>query len=268
MYWIYLYSYDSNFITKKLEKDKLHLFTLSFYTPFKNRALYTYLSHKQLDLNSDDDLTLIINKFKIPTGRILSVSELNIGLNTNVICFELKNKTLKKFVQSKFTFFYTIHNKPSYYIDKLEYLDEDEQILIPNNRYLLSKIKIHLEKVGCVTTRVPLLKIFSFLFDELFDVKLNDPEFILEKQESNRDNRELMCMFAEMAMKRKLENNKKIIDYESDKDLKEDDLKEANDESGTDSSDTESCCSNDSQMSFYSYQKKYGLPTNVNIKEI
>jgi hypothetical protein len=282
VYWIYLYSYDQNFMKKKLEKDKIHLFTLSFYTPYRNRALYTYLSHKQLDLNSDDDLTIVINKFKIPTGRILSVSELNVGKNTNVICFELKNRTLKKFIQNKLTFFYTVHNKPTYYIDKVEYLDDDEQIMIPNNRYLLSKIKIHLENVGCVKTRVPLVKIFSFLFDELFETKLGDPSSFIEKKDYSNE-QQLVCMFAEMAKKRKLENQ--VLSESSVGSIKEkkstasekastssktssSDSENCSSDSESCPSDSESCCSDDSQMSFYSYQKKYGLPTNVNIKDI
>jgi hypothetical protein len=229
-------------------------------------------------LNSDDDLTLVINKFKIPTGRILSVSELNVGKNTNVICFEFKNRTLKKFIQNKLTFFYTVHNKPTYYIDKVEYLDDDEQIMIPNNRYLLSKIKIHLENVGCVKTRVPLVKIFSFLFDELFETKLGDPGSFIEKKAeySNLKNQELICMFAEMAKKRKLDNE--ILSESSVGSIKEKNStasekastssKTSSSDSESCPSDSESCCSDDSQMSFYSYQKKYGLPTNVNIKDI
>lgn len=257
-YWIFLYSYEQNFMDKKLDPTKIHLFNFYLHTPFKNRGLYLFNSHRQLDLSSDDDLELVIKTFGI--RGVKSVSEFTISKNTNIICLELKNKKYRKLYRTQYVFFYTIYNSPSYYLNHLEYLDEEQTILIPQNKYLLTKLRLHVPQLGCITTNVLLNRVFKFLFDDLFkeklkeykDIKIVSSDLTLTEEKDNID--DLKNMFRDMVLKRKLETDESVISRNEEEDENEEEEEEDSD------SDV---CSDDSGLSFYSYQKKYGLPVNV-----
>lgn len=170
-YWIFLYSYNSSSIPKVLDKSTIYIFPFSFYTLFKNRAICNFMSDRPLDLNNDSDLDMILKKYRISNVR--SLSEMKLNETTNIICLEIENKNYKRYIKNNYTFFYTYKNKPSYYISKTELLNNDDILYVPQNKDLLEKLKIHISNLGMVTTKVVLNRVFTFLFDELFETTLN-----------------------------------------------------------------------------------------------
>ncbi len=184
-----------------------------------------FSSERQLDLNSDEDLDTILNQFHL-TG-VQSVSECNINPNTSIVCLELQNRNFKRFVRHDHMFFFTRQNPPSYYIDRCEFLEgTQDNIMVPDNNQLKTKLKVHIPRLGIMTTKIVLNRIFAFLFNELF-------ETIIGKTGENGDGEGEEDI---RVVDRKLEQHS---DYEEE-------------------SDTSSTSSG---MSWYSYCKKHGLPT-------
>ena len=85
LYWIFLYSYDSKQLANELNDTSIYIFPFSYYTLYDNRALWVYYSDRPLDLTTDEDLDLILKKYRL--SNVKSMSELNISSNTNIICF-------------------------------------------------------------------------------------------------------------------------------------------------------------------------------------
>ena len=92
IYWLFLYSYSDN-VTKALPDDKILLFPLSVYTK-KHGALLAFMTEKKLDLDSDDDLDMIITKFRL--NYVRSVSEMIISKNTNLIAIQIDSSKILK----------------------------------------------------------------------------------------------------------------------------------------------------------------------------
>ncbi len=216
-YWIFLYTANASIIPNSLSPNKIYIFPFSYFTQKKNGALSIYYSDRPLDFSTDDDLDLILKYYKLPT--VQSISECNINKTTSILCLELQNKNHKQFFRHNYLFSYTSKNPPSYYIDKEEFLeDNDDNIMIPNNMHLKRKIILDLPKIGIVRTKIVLNRIFTFLFNDLFETIVNNSQI---------QNKE-----------------KRILRVEEE-----------------DTSSLDSDCSNDSDLSWYSYCVKYGVPT-------
>jgi hypothetical protein len=167
IYWIFIYAYTDKLDKAPLDNDKILLFPLSIYTPFQNMALPTLVleENESLDLSTDEDLDIILNKFNIK--GVNSVSEMVINKNTNLVSIEIHTKNrLKGYCCHNNIFFYTVYNTPEYYINnsKEEYIPH-----IPSNKHLLRKIKINIGSKCLVNTNVTLKTIFSFIFKDYFE---------------------------------------------------------------------------------------------------
>ena len=149
IYWIFIYSYLDKLDKTPLPKDKILLFPLNIYTPFKNMALPTLVvgRDESLDLSTDEDLDIILKKFNI-TG-VNSVSEMVINKNTNLVAIEI-SKPLKKYYCHNNIFFYTAYNRPENYIN----VNQDEKML--TNKHLLRKMKINIGSKCVVNTNFTL----------------------------------------------------------------------------------------------------------------
>ena len=169
IYWIFIYSYLDKLDKKPLPKDKILLFPLSIYTPFKNMALPTLIlgENESLDLSTDEDLDIVLKKFNIK--HVNSVSEMVINKNTNLIAIEISKK-LKNYYCHNNIFFYTAYNRPEHYIN----LVNDEKML--TNKHLLRKMKINIGSKCIVNTNVTLKTIFSFIFNVYFETVITDKE--------------------------------------------------------------------------------------------
>ncbi len=248
-YWIFIYTYNPNDIPSKLSKDSIYVFSFSYYSLYKNRGLFVYTSDRQLDLSQDDDLELVLKKFRL--NNIKSISELNINSNISIICFEVDYKKSKRFQRNDNLLFYTSKNEPSYYINRNEYIDEEYSIMVPNNYLSLNtKLKLHIPKVGLITTKVTLNRVFKFLFSSLFEEILNKK--IDSDSEKKQDYFEEYRKNSKDSIGKLLESIKKINDSEEEEEEEEED-----DEEGYDS--------DDSGLSWYSYCKKYGVPTKEKV---
>lgn len=216
IYWLFLYSYSDN-VAKMLPNDKILLFPLSLYT-IKNGLLPAFMTEKKLDLDSDEDLDMIITKFKL--NYVRSVSEMVISKNTNLIAIQIdSSKVLKGYNKQNQIYFYTLDKSPmdSIYNGHLK------------NTHLLYNISVSIGSRNRIITNVTLEIIFKFLFKEHFEAISN----------FNNTNNETISR--EM-YKRKI--------------VKED-IEESEDKDGYESDST-----TDSNLSLYSYNRKY------NIKEI
>jgi hypothetical protein len=203
IYWIFIYSYLDKLDKTPLAKDKILLFPLIIYTPFKNMALPTLIVGKNetLDLSSDEDLDIILNKFNIK--GVNSVSEMVINKNTNVVCIEI-NKKLKNYYCHNNIFFYTAFNRPEHYINNVN----DEKML--TNKRLLRKMKINIGSKCLVNTNVTLKTIFSFIFNDYFEAILKDNEPI----------KSFHRIFKDATEQSDIEDNEDLDGYEtSDSDL-------------------------------------------------
>lgn len=215
IYWLFLYSYSDD-MTKVLPDDKILLFPLSLYT-MKNGVLPALMTEKKLDLDSDDDLDMIISKFKL--NYVRSVSEMVISKNTNLIAIQIdSSKKLKGYTKQNQIYFYTLDKSPmeSIYDGRLR------------NNHLLNNIRISIGSRNIVNTNVTLERIFKFLFKDHFEAISNF-------------------------------NTTKALDdnpFEYKRKIVKEDLEEV-DSDGYDSDST-----TDSNLSLYSYNRKY------NIKEI
>lgn len=237
-YWIFLYTYG----TKDFKElgNEIEVFPFSYFTPLKNRALPSFASDRLLDLNTDDDLDIILRHFRLT--NVQSVSECNINEHTNIICLELENRNFKKFCRHDHMFFFTRKNPPNYYIDRNEFLEgTTENIIVPDNNQLKDKLKIHVPKLGCLTTKIVLNKVFTFLFNDLFETILNKNEN--ENENGNNEEKE-----------------------EEEKDMEYVHRKIENQYIEESEEDTSSIDSNDSGLSWHGYCSKHGLPTKI--KEI
>ena len=213
IYWIFLYSYSSDF-SKTLPSDKILLFPLSVYT-CKNGAIPTLVSERTLDLDSDNDLDYIINKMKL--NYVRSVSEMVVSKNTNMVAIQIDScKKLKGYKKDNQIYFYTLDNSP------LECIHEGQL----KNKHLLRKIRISIGSRNIINTNVTYEKIFTFLFKEHVETVHNF-------------------------------NNTKINHIVSRDMFRAVTKDKAELEDGYDSDST-----TDSQLSFFSYNKKH------NIKEI
>jgi hypothetical protein len=176
IYWIYIYSYKE---VVGLPEDKILLFTQSFYTPFKNRALPSIILEKPLDLSSDDDLDIVLAKYKL--NHVKSVSEMTVSANTNIIAIEVDDKKpVKPFIKHTTFYYFSAYRSPDYYTER-KLLDEHPEIYIPSNRKLFLKLKVNIGRF-VVTTNVIVKKLFTFLFKDYFDSLLESNITKLEKK--------------------------------------------------------------------------------------
>lgn len=160
IYWLFLYSYSED-VTKVLPNDKILLFPLSLYT-MKNGVLPAFMTEKKLDLDSDNDLDMIITRFKL--NYVRSVSEMVISKNTNLVAIQIDcSKKLKGYSRQNQIYFYTLDKSPmeSIYEGRLK------------NSHLLSKVRVSIGSRNIVNTNVTLERIFKFLFKSHFDAVNN-----------------------------------------------------------------------------------------------
>jgi hypothetical protein len=221
-YWIFPYSlskskFDPN---EPLDKDKIHIFPFSFYTKYKSRGLSTMILDKRLDLNIDEDLEYIINRFHLKD--VISVSEYSVDSQNIVVCLELENRYYKNLQKHIHILFHTYNTSPSSFISSTNILHDEliseDIVYIPNNTVLSSKIKLDIYDKYIITTNLILDKIFRFLTDSIFE----------EKSQST------LCI--------QYDNSDNTYVYD--------------DYSG---SEYDSDDSSDSRLSMYSYCKKYNL---------
>jgi len=191
IYWIYIYSYKE---VNELPKDKILLFTLSFYTPFKNRALPSMILDKALDLSSDEDLDIILAKYKL--NHVKSVSEMVVSNNTNIIAIEVDDKfdksnsafcnrqndkkPVKSFVKNTTFYYFSAYRSPEYYTER-KLMDTNPITYVPANTRLFLKLKVNIGRF-LVTTNVIVKKLFTFLFKDYFDGLLETNITKLEKE--------------------------------------------------------------------------------------
>ncbi len=160
IYWLFLYSY-SDTVTKAVPCEKILLFPLSLYT-VKNGALPAFMTEKKLDLDSDDDLDMIITKFKL--NYVRSLSEMIISKNTNLIAMQIDgSKKLKGYTKQNQLYFYTLDRSPmeSIYEGRLK------------NEHLLQSICVSIGSKNIINTNVTLKRIFEFLFKDHFEAICN-----------------------------------------------------------------------------------------------
>ena len=160
IYWLFLYSYSEN-VTKVLPDDKILLFPLSVYTK-RHGSLPAFMTEKKLDLDSDDDLDMIITKFRL--NYVRSVSEMVISKNTNIIAIQIdSSKTLKGYRKQNQLYFYTLDKSP------LDCIHEGTL----TNKHLLRCVSVSIGSRNIVNTNVTLKQIFEFLFKDHFETLYN-----------------------------------------------------------------------------------------------
>jgi hypothetical protein len=220
LYWIFIYSYKNELTKTSLPIDKILLFPLSLYTPFKNRALPTLIVSESLDLESDNDLEFVLNKFNLK--NVNSISEMVITENTNILAIEVDDtKKIKGYEKHLDIFFYTCNASPEKYIS----VDNETNIKhVPKNKHLLRKLKINIGSNLIVNTNVTLYNVFKFIFKDYFNSLLSKTKTIVE-----------MSSFLEQRIK-----DRKAEDIDADEDA--------------DGYDTD-----DSQLSYYSYNLKHNI---------
>lgn len=156
IYWLFIYSYCDD-VTKVLPSDKILLFPLTTYT-MKNGALPAFMTENVVDVNSDDDLDMIITKFKL--NYVYSVSKMIISKNTNIIAIQIDaKKTLKGYSKKNQIYFYTLDKSPT----------ETIYDGCLKNEHLLNSVKVSIGSRTIFNTNVTLESIFVFLFKEHFD---------------------------------------------------------------------------------------------------
>ena len=185
IYWIYIYSYKE---VTELPEDKILLFTLSFYTPFKNRALPSMILDKALDLSSDEDLDIVLAKYKL--NHVKSVSEMVVSKNTNIIAIEVDDKKpVKSLIKHTTMYYFSAYRSPDYYIERKLMEGENAVTYVPANTRLFLKIKVNIGRF-LVTTNVIVKKLFTFLFKDYFDGLLEKNITKLQKEERMIQNRD------------------------------------------------------------------------------
>ena len=191
IYWIYIYSYKE---VVNLPKDKIILFTQSVYTPFKNRALPSMILERPLDLSSDEDLDIILDKYKL--NHVKSVSEMVVSKNTNIIAIEVdekfdksnsefchrqnNKKPVKSFVKHTTFYYFSAYRSPEYYTER-KVLDGHPETFIRANTRLFLKLKVNIGRF-LVTTNVIVKKVFTFLFKDYFEGLLGSNITKLKKE--------------------------------------------------------------------------------------
>lgn len=169
IYWIFLYSYADN-VTRELPIDKILLFPVTIYTKSKKGSLPTIIVEKTLNLDDDDDLDMLITKFKL--NYVRSVSEMVISENTNLIAIQIdSSKKLKGYHSNNQIFFYSVDKSPVNYIHKGGL----------KNTSLLGKIKVSIGINNIVSTNVTLERVFSFIFKDHFDAVIVNKESLINK---------------------------------------------------------------------------------------
>jgi hypothetical protein len=162
IYWLFLYSYTDN-VKRELPIDKILLFPVRIYTKSKSGSLPTIMVEKPLNLDSDSDLDMLIQKFGL--NYVRSVSEMVISENTNLIAIQIdSSKKLKGYTNTNRLFFYSVDTSPEHYIrnDGLK------------NTSLSEKIKVSIGIKNIVSTSVTLGRIFSFIFKDHFEAVILD----------------------------------------------------------------------------------------------
>jgi len=190
IYWVLVYSYNDSFVQTPLSKERILLFPFMLYTPYANRTLPAFVSEQPLDLSSDEDLDMILNRYSLK--HVQSVSEMVISQNTNLIALEVdRTKEIKGWSKNSSFYYYSAFNPPDYYIGTDEYLENG--VKIPNNPRLLLKVNVFLGRF-IIKTSVTMKQIISFLFRDYFDNRLEkresvDPIYrrLLEDQDSEAD---------------------------------------------------------------------------------
>ena len=177
VYWIYIYSYKE---VTELTKDKILLFTLSYYTPFKNRALPSIILDKALDLSSDEDLDIVLANYRL--NHVKSVSEMVVSKNTNIIAIEVDNKKpVKSLIKNTTMYYFSAYRSPDDYIERKLMEGENAVTYVPANTRLFLKLKVNIGRF-LVTTNVIVKKLFTFLFKDYFDELLEVNRTKLEKE--------------------------------------------------------------------------------------
>jgi hypothetical protein len=124
----------------------------------KNGALPAFMTENVVDVNSDDDLDMIITKFKL--NYVYSVSKMIISKNTNIIAIQIDaKKTLKGYSKKNQIYFYTLDKSPT----------ETIYDGCLKNEHLLNSVKVSIGSRTIFNTNVTLESIFVFLFKEHFD---------------------------------------------------------------------------------------------------
>ena len=219
IYWIFIYSYRNDLTKSSLPIDKILLFPLSLYTPFKNRALHTLIVRESLDLDSDIDLNFVLDKFNIK--YVNSISEMEITHNTHLLAIEIDNtKSVKSYERHLDIFFYTLNGPPEKYIS----IDNETNIKhVPKNKNLLRKLKINIGNNLIVNTNVTMNSVVKFIFKDYFENLLSKSKTVIE-----------MPSFLDQRFKDRKTNE--------------------DEETEEDGYDTD-----DSQLSYYSYNLKHNI---------
>lgn len=170
IYWLFLYSYTDN-ITRELPIDKILLFPVKIYTKSKKGSLPTIIVERPLNLDSDDDLDMLIKNFKL--NYVRSVSEMVISENTNLIAIQIdSSKKLKGYYSNNQIFFYSIDKSPVNYIHKNGL----------KNTSLSEKIKVSIGIKNIVSTNVTLERVFNFIFKDHFEAVIKQIDISVDKE--------------------------------------------------------------------------------------
>jgi hypothetical protein len=227
IYWIFIYSYNSN-PSLPLPTDKILVFPLNYYTPFQNRGLPTLVVKQPLDFSEDADLDLVLNKFNIK--NVKSISEMTVSRNTNLLAVEIDPKAGPKgYQRHTHLFFYTATHTPDFYINGGMF---NGKAMLKNHE-LLRKIKVNIGSKFLVTTSVMLGQIFNFIFKDHFEHIMN-----VKEAPETKEVKVIELTTFQLRLK-----EKGIVQDED----------EEGDEEG-DGYDTD-----DSQMSLYSYNKRHNI---------
>jgi hypothetical protein len=142
---------------------------------------------KALDLSSDEDLDIVLAKYKL--NHVKSVSEMVVSNNTNIIAIEVDDKKPVKSLVKNTTFYYfSAYRSPEYYTER-KLMDTNPITYVPANTRLFLKLKVNIGRF-LVTTNVIVKKLFTFLFKDYFDGLLETNITKLEKEAriiTNRD---------------------------------------------------------------------------------
>ena len=92
IYWLFIYAIQ----TKVTNPEKLiRLCPWAFYTPYKNKALPTFVSEHPLDMNADEDLNRVLESASLG-AHVVSASEVTLSRNTRVWLLEVPPGTSLK----------------------------------------------------------------------------------------------------------------------------------------------------------------------------
>jgi hypothetical protein len=150
---------------------------------------------KALDLSSDEDLDIVLAKYKL--NHVKSVSEMVVSNNTNIIAIEVDDKfdksnlafchrqndkkLVKSFVKNTTFYYFSAYRSPEYYTERKLMEGENAVTYVPANTRLFLKLKVNIGRF-LVTTNVIVKKLFTFLFKDYFDGLLEANITKLEKE--------------------------------------------------------------------------------------